>query len=210
LRELPSLMSKPLESETPTVQKDFAVKFDANTYSTPPWTVGKAVTVKADQQTIWVYYKDKQICTYPRCWERKQRIETQAHVDQVKLLKRRQWESKEMAHFAFLGDEFREYLEKLPKSNQSLKKQISRLLSLKDQYGVASLSWAILKALRYKAYGADYIENILNQEMIPIHQHPPVKLRNEALNRIRLSEPMLTDYDAIVLKRRKRDERNTD
>ncbi len=210
LRDLPSLISKPLESETPTVQKDFAVKFDANAYTTPPWTLGKTVTIKADQQNLWIYYKTKQICSYPRCWERKQRIETKTHVEQAKLIKRRQWESKEMAQFAFLGDEFREYLEKLPQANRSLKKQISHLLNLKDQYGVESLSWAILKALRYNAYGADYIENILNQEMIPIHQHKPVKLKNEALNRIRLSEPRLTDYDAIVLKRRKSDERKTD
>jgi len=125
-------------------------------------------------------------------------------VEQVKKLKRRQWESKEIALFASLGEEFREYLEVLPNSNLSLKKQVLDLLNLKDQYGVNSLSWAILKALRFKAYGADYIENILNQEMIPINNHSPVKLKKEALNRIRLSEPSLNDYDAIALKRRKK------
>ena len=105
--------------------------------------------------------------------------------------------------FASLGEEFREYLEVLPDSRLPLKKQISSLLNLKDQYGVKSLSWAILKALKYKAHGADYIENILNQEMVPIIQHPPVKLKNDALNRIRLSEPSLNDYDALAIKRRK-------
>jgi len=106
--------------------------------------------------------------------------------------------------FASLGEEFRQYLEMLPGSNLPLKKQVSNLLNLKDQYGVKSLSWAILKALRFNAFGADYIENILNQEMIPVTNHLPVKLKNEALNRIRLSEPTLNDYDAIALKRRRR------
>lgn len=141
--------------------------------------------------------------SYPRCWERKQRIETEAHVEQVKRLQRRNWQTKEIATFASLGEEFREFLELLPQSNRPLKKQVVLLLSLKDQYGIKSLSWAIMKALKHRAYGADYIENILYQEMIPINQHPPVKLKNETLNNIRLTEPTLADYDAIVLKRRK-------
>jgi transposase len=204
LRPIPSLIKGPMETSHPLVHKDFAIKFDSNSYTTPFWTIDKKLTLKADQHTIWIYHKNKQISSYPRCWERKKRIENPAHVEQVKKLKRRRWESKEIASFASLGEEFREYLEVLPDSHLSLKKQILLLLFLKDQYGVKSLSWAILKALRYKAYGADYIENILNQEMIPITKHPPVKLKNEALNRIRLCEPTLNDYDAIALKRRKR------
>jgi hypothetical protein len=65
------------------------------------------------------------------------------------------------------------------------------------------LLYAIQKATTFKAYGADYIENILYQEMTPKNQHPPVRLKNDALNRIRLSQPSLADYDALVLKRRK-------
>jgi len=183
------------------------VKFDTNSYTTPPWTIGKRLTLKADQHRIWIYHKDKQVVSYPRCWQRKQRIETEAHIEQVKKLQRKNWQTKEIACFASLGEEFREYLEKLPQSNLPLKKQVVSLLSLKDQYGIKSLSWAIMKALKHKAYGADYIENILYQEMIPQNQHPPVKLKNEALNRIRLSEPTLNDYDAIVLKRRRKNDR---
>jgi len=203
LRPLPPQVIEPLETENPMVHKDFAVKFDGNSYTTPPWAIGRKLTLKADQQTIWIYHKDKRICSHRRSWERKKRIENPTHVEQVKKLKRRQWQNKEIATFASLGEEFRQYLEMLPSSNLPLKKQVSNLLDLKDQYGVKSLSWAILKALRFKAFGADYIENILNQEMIPVTNHLPVKLKNEALNRIRLSEPTLNDYDAIALKRRR-------
>ena len=206
LRPIPTLIKVPLETENPLVHKDYAIKFDTNSYTTPPWTIGKKLTLNADQHTLWIYHRDKKICAYPRCWERKRRIENPAHTEQVKKLRRKQWQCKELTLFSALGEEFRSFLEVLPKSNQSLKKQVLILLNLKDQYGVKSLSWAILKALRHKAYGADYIENILNQEMIPITKHSPVQLKNEALNRIRLSEPSLNDYDAIVLKRRKKDD----
>ena len=203
LKPFPDLIPEPLESHTVTVHKDFAVKFDTNSYTTPPWAIGKKLTLKANQYTVWIYHKDKLICSYPRCWEHKKRIETEAHIEAVKKLSRKIWETKEISAFAALGEEFRDYLEQLPSANLSLKKQVVSLLNLLDQYGIKSLSWAVLKALKYRAYGADYIENILYQEMIPINQHPPVKLKNEALNRIRLSEPTLNDYDAIALKRRK-------
>jgi hypothetical protein len=58
------------------------------------------------------------------------------------------------------------------------------------------------RALQHRAFGADYIENILYQEMTPQRIHPPVHIQNrEALNRIRLQEPTLADYDALVVKR---------
>ncbi len=103
--------------------------------------------------------------------------------------------------FRALGDEFREYLEGLVETNQPIKRNVVRLLSLKDQYGIGSLSWAVLKAIRLQTYGADYIVNILYQEMTPETDHPPVDMKNEDLNRIRLNEISLESYDANILKR---------
>jgi hypothetical protein len=39
--------------------------------------------------------------------------------------------------------------------------------------------------------------------MTPKTLHPPVRLKQEKLNRIRLDEPSLAEYDAFVIKRRK-------
>jgi hypothetical protein len=78
------------------------------------------------------------------------------------------------------------------------------MLWLKREYGGESLVFAIRKATFYKAWGADYLENILYQEMTPVRSHPPVTLEDERLNRIRLDEPSLQDYDAYVIKQTKR------
>jgi hypothetical protein len=74
---------------------------------------------------------------------------------------------------------------------------------LKDEYGDLSLIHAIKKALQYKAYGANYIENILYQDMTPQKHHQSVKLKDDALNRIRLTEPCLADYDSYALIKRR-------
>jgi hypothetical protein len=107
-----------------------------------------------------------------------------------------------VAVFAALGPAAREYLNALSEAHQPIKKSAHRLLGLSDQYGSPSLLWAIEKALEHRAYGADYIQNILYQQMLPRRRHLPVSLKKPELNDIRLPPPSLAEYDSLVLKRR--------
>jgi transposase len=203
LRPLPQLLPDCRETCQAKVHKDFTVRFDGNCYSAPPWTIGKKVTIKADAFTVSIYLNQKKITSHHRCWQRKERIELPAHLQQVKKLQKKLWHDKQIAAFLSLGQAAVDYFKALVEAKQPLKKSALKLLALKDEYGSTSLLYAIQKATTFNAYGADYIENILYQEMTPINEHPPVKLKNDALNRIRLTQPSLADYDADVLKRRK-------
>ncbi len=203
LSPLPEFLSDCRETADTKVYKDFCVKFDCNTYTTPPWAVGKRVTVKADQKKVSIYLREKLIATHFRSWERKKRIELPSHSEQVKKLEKKLWQDRDIALFASLGREASDYLQSLSKAQQPIRKNVTGLLTLKDEYGTSSLIYAIKKATEFKAYGADYIENILYQEMTPEKKHSPVRLNNEALNRIRLSEPSLEDYDRYVTERNK-------
>jgi transposase len=204
LRPLPGLLPDCRETVTLKVHKDFAVRFDGNAYTTPPWAIGKQVTLKADQSTVTIFYQQKKIAAHHRCWQRKQRIETPYHREQVKKLQRKLWLDKDITALSSLGPEALEYLQALVDAKLPIKKNVSKLLSLKDEYGPASVIYAIKKAFVHNAIGADYIENILYQEMTPRKKHPPVTLKNKALNNIRLPEPSLVEYDTHVLKRRKK------
>jgi hypothetical protein len=188
------------------VHKDFAVRFDGNTYTVPPWTIGKKLTLKADETTATLYLEQKKIATHRRCFKRHVRIELKTHQEQVKKLKNRLWQDRQIAAFASLGSDARAYLQGLIEVKAPIRKNITKILTLKDEYGSAAIITAIQKALTFNAYGSDYIENILYQEMTPQKHHPPVKLKNDDLNRICLTEPTLTDYDAHILKRRKKDD----
>jgi hypothetical protein len=149
----------------------------------------------------------KTVAIHPRSWERKKRIELPEHRDQVKKLQKHLWHDKQVAAFSSLGQPAVEYLKGLMQANQPIRKTVARLLALKDQYGPASVLYAISKAATFKAFGAEYIENILYQEMTPQNNHPPVQLKDEVLNNIRLNEPCLADYDAYIIKRRCSDDR---
>ena len=203
LRSLPELVPDCRQTCPAKVHKDFAVRFDANCYSCPPWTIGKNVTIKADAFTVSIYLNQKKIAVHQRSWQRKKRIESPAHLQQVKKLQTKLWHDKQVAAFLSLGQTAVDYFKALVEAGQPIKKNVLKLLHLKDEYGSASLLYAIQKAAAFNAYGADYIENILYQEMTPKYQHPPVKLKNDTLNHIRLTQPSLADYDAFVLKRRK-------
>jgi len=204
LRPLPDLLPDCRETQTLKVYKDFAVRFDGNVYTAPPWAIGKHVTLKADQTTVTLLYQLKKIAVHNRCWQRGQRIETDSHKEQVKKLRRKLWMDKDVAAFSSLGQAAVEYLQALAGARQPLKKNVSKLLALKDDYGAVSVIYAVKKALIHNAIGADYIENILYQEMTPTRHHPPVRLKKESLNNIRLPEPSLAEYDAHVIKRNKK------
>jgi transposase len=201
LQPLPALLPDCRETQSLLVHKDFAVRFDGNSYTVPPWAIGQTATAKADQATLTLYLKDKRIAVHPRCWRRKQRIETLSHREQVKKLRRRHWQDQQVAAFMSLGAEAVDYLEGLSNTGQPVKKHVKRLLLLKDRYGTEAIIKALTQAMNGKAWGADYVENILHQQMTPNNEQPPVQLKNEALNRIRLNQPNLAGYDAHILER---------
>ena len=203
LKPLPEAMPDCRETMELLVYNDFAVRFDGNCYTTPPWTIGRRLTLKADQKQITLYHKQKVAATHARCWERKKRIELPCHNEMLKKLHKKLWQDRDIAAFASIGQIAREYLNALSRANQPIKKNIEKLLQLKNQYGTPSLLTVIEKALKFKAYGADYVENILYQEMTPKNYHHPVKLKQDVLNKIRLNEPNLAEYDSLVLQRKR-------
>ena len=206
LRSLPKQLPDCRETSQVLVHKDFAVRFDGNTYTTPPWCIGKKLILKADKIIVTIYHHQKAVATHRRCWKRKERIEIPSHCEQVKKMKKKLWQDRQIVAFSSLGQQARDYLDALTEARQPIKKNVSRLLSLKDEYGAPSLLYAIKKSLAHKAYGAGYIENILYQEMTPKNHHQPVKLKDQTLNQIRLTEPSLADYDTHILKRRNNDD----
>jgi transposase len=204
MRPLPEFLPDCHDTADVRVYPDFCIHFDGNTYTAPPWLIGKRVTAKGDSQTVCLYFKEKRVVSHQRSWERGKRVELPEHHEAARKNLHKHWLSNEVAILFSLGEEAKTYVERLSASRHPLKKTVKRLLLLMDEYGSLSLIEAMKKALSHHAYGADYIENILYQEMTPQRQHPPLRLNQEALNRIRLQEPSLADYDAFVVRRRKR------
>lgn len=208
LKPLPDTLPDCRDTAEAKVYPDFCFHFDGNTYTVAPWLIGKHVTVKADSRTVSVYFKEKLVAVHHRSWQRRERIELPEHRDAARSQRHKHWVSQDTAILISLGEESKTYVERLATTHQPLKKSVQRLLALMDEYGSAALLQAIRRATSHNAYGAAYIENILYQEMTPKREHPPVRLNQEALNRIRLQEPCLAEYDSLAVRRRKRNDRD--
>lgn len=200
---LPEPLPECRETSVAKVHTDYSVRFDANSYTVPPWLIGKTVVVKADHRTVTLYFKEKVVATHERSWQRHQRVESPGHRQEAQRHRSKHWCSQEAAVLISLGEEVKSYLEHLSTAQAPLQRSIQKLVALKDEYGSQALVEAVKKAASHKAYGAEYIQNILHQQTIPTTTHPPVKLNEEAFNHIRLEEPSLAEYDAFVAKRRK-------
>lgn len=202
MRPLPEFLPDCRDTAVAKVHSDFAIHFDGNTYSAPPWAIAKTLTVKADHQRVTLYYKDKAIATHARSWGRKQRLELPGHRQAAKNHHHRHWLSTEVSAFVALGEVAKTSLEQLATTQQPLQKSVKKLLDLKDDYGTHALLEALERASQHRAFGAHYIENILYQEMTPQREHLPVRLKQPHLNQIRLDEPSLAEFDTFILKRR--------
>lgn len=208
LQPLPQHLTDPRHTCVSLVHKDFGIRFDGNVYTVAPWAIGKKLTVKADLLTVSIYHRDKCIAAHSRVWAKKQRQELAEHREQVRKIRNKLYQDRQIAVFLSLGQAAADYLEKMAETRSAIKKNVAQLLDLKDEYGENSLLYALGKALSLKLYGAEYVRNILYQEMTPNTIHQPVRLKRQALNLIRLESPSLKVYDAIALLRRKKDDRH--
>ena len=176
LRPLPELLPDCREVCSLLVHKDFGVRFDSNVYTVPPWAIGRHITLKADTKRISIYDKERMIACHFRCWGRKQRIELDIHREQVKKIKKRLLRDRQIIVFLSLGEVALQYLQRLSDAGLPIRKNIAGLLALQDEYGERGLRYGLQAAMDKKLYGADYIRNILYQEMTPVSNHSPVKL----------------------------------
>ena len=102
LQSLPEFVPDCRETLSLKVHSDFAIRFDSNFYSVPPWAIGKTVIVKANIQTVTLYLHDKTLATHTRCWEKKQRLELPAHREAAFKRRPQEWLAVEVSSFISL------------------------------------------------------------------------------------------------------------
>jgi predicted component of type VI protein secretion system len=71
------------------------------------------------------------------------------------------------------------------------------------QYGPPAVSAALAQAQAARAFGADYIANILHQQQSPRSLQPPLQLKDPLLNQLATDPLSLVDYDALILTQRR-------
>jgi transposase len=201
LLPVPALTSDYRDSAAPIVRKDLRLEFDGNCYCVPARYVGEHLLVKADSQSLTIYDQDREVATYPRCWRRGQtfgaeRFEKEL-LDQRPAARLSRTQQRLVTQ---LGARAAEYLRNLAcQSDRALPRQIAELNELVRHYGSEAVAQAIDKASAARAFGSDYIANILRQQSSPRSVEPPVRLKDPRLNDLTTDQLSLLEYDALLL-----------
>ncbi len=119
------------------------------------------LSIKADEHTVTVSYRDKIVAHHQRSWQRKAVIENPNHVKDLLKTRKKAQLTKQQQLFLSLGKTAETYLEGLAATKKNLGYAIQRLLELRQSYGTETLLSALEVATQYKGYDVSYVENIL-------------------------------------------------
>src|ERR1700756_2715956 len=179
LRSLPALNSDYRDTAEVVAHKDLRLHFDGNRYCVPPRYVGRKLTVKADSSSVTIYDQHHEVVRYARCWQRGQTFGAERF--QKELLAQRAAADRSAAQqrlVVLLGPNAEEYLRRLADTDRSLARQVRELLLLIRDYGPEAVAAAMQKAQAARAFGADYIANILRQQQSRREVQPPLRLKD--------------------------------
>ncbi|MBI1956162.1 MAG: hypothetical protein HYS38_07185 [Acidobacteria bacterium] len=209
LRSLPTLTPDYRDTAEALVHKDLRLQFDGNRYCAPAHLVGQRLLVKADASSVTLYHQNREVVRYPRCWRRGQTLGAERF--EKDLLAERAAAQRSQAQQRLIAllagvcptETIEAYLRGLADSDRSLSRQITELLQLLRQYAPEAVAGALQKTLAARAFGADYIANLLRQQLSPRDPQPPLQLRNPELNQLVTDPLSLLEYDAFILDARK-------
>lgn len=142
------------------------VSFQNNTYSVPPAFVGQELVLKAAPERVFVYDKDREVASHRRAYGRYRDTEDPAHGRAICLHKRKGHLDKQRDEFSALGSAAERFLQGLvERGHGSPALHVERLLALVESHGKTEVLGALEHAMRYGAFGAEYVENILRQRL---------------------------------------------
>jgi hypothetical protein len=167
------------------------VRFDRNTYSVPWYFVSQHVLLRANADKLRVFLGARCIAEHERSWGIRQDIELEAHRTQLQQARQRKPDQIAGARF---GDVGARYFKILSASTRSLKREGVRLICLAELFGTRQTEEAMARVMHTGHVGADYVEHVLRKQQS--QPRPPlIRLGDEALDSIELSEPDLSLYD---------------
>lgn len=205
LRALPVIPYDHRDTVEALVHKDIRLQFDGNRYCVPHRYVGRRLTLKADSSSVTVYDRVNEIVSYPRCWRRGQTLGADRFEGELAQLRpgarRSQAQQRLFAVLDGLCSQamLEAYIRDIADTDRALSRQLAELLELIRQYGPEPVADAIEKASAGRAFGADYIANILRQQQSPRQTQPPLRLRDPLLNDLVTDPLSLLEYDAFIL-----------
>lgn len=163
LLELPQHPFETEEVVSVFARKTIYVRFDGNEYSIPPEAVGWPLMLLASDRLVRILNGTTELTRHVRCYERRRRIEAEAHVHALLLEKRRARGSVASQRLIASAPESEAFLEAGFARGESAAAQTQQLLELLDRYGASELRAALKEALERKTPRASSVAYLLER-----------------------------------------------
>ena len=176
------------------------VRFDRNDYSIPHALVRKPLTLVASDKTVRLLDGTKEVARHQRCWDMRQQIEDPAHLEELAVEKRKAHEHRGRNRLVSSCPSALQFLGEVARNGGHLGGTTSRLLRLLDQYGASDLDAAIADAHQRRAFTAQSVAHILDQDRRKKHQPVPIDVVLPADPRVRdliVTPHLLDGYDHL-------------
>ena len=186
--------------ETKPASKDCLVVFDTNRYSVPSQNAGQMLTLKAYSGIIKIINgQQKEITSHKRCYDKYCVIKNPEHYKALLERKKKAQHSSRRENFTALCPEAITYLEGLNEELANPDFHVEKILSLAGIYGRTAAAGAIARANQYKAFGWEYIKNILLKSGRPAPNTLTNLLQRKDLFDIEIDTHDLESYDNMKL-----------
>jgi hypothetical protein len=149
-----------------------------------------------------IYDQHHEIVRYARSWQRGQTFGAERFQKELFAQMAAAQRSAAQQHLVtLLGPESEHYLRRLA-IRIALSPGKSANCSLFREYGPDAVAAALAKAHGARAFGAEYIANILRQQQVRRDVQPPLRLKDPELNELTTDPLSLAEYDAFILRSR--------
>jgi hypothetical protein len=198
------LPAHPFETEVMRIvsaQKTPYLRFDRNSYSIPHPYRQRPLTLLASPTTVRVLAGTEEIARHARSYDTGQVVEHEAHVRGLIAATRQTNPSSARDRLRLAVPVVATLLDRLATRGESLRVQVSRLLSLLDDYGPQELTAAIERALERDALGAGAIAHILETRRRQRGLKPPMPMAlpdHAGVRELDVTPHRLETYDALT------------
>ena len=145
--------------------RDCYIKFDTNSYLLPcGYADRQGLILRASPDKVSIYDDAALIAYHQRSYEKHIDIKNPQYEKELLRQKKKARTSKRRDHFSILGEGCPQYLKGMISTELNLSHHIEKIFQLIDIYGKTEILGAINHALKYNAFGWDYIKNIILQK----------------------------------------------
>jgi len=202
------IQEKPLLRPLPAIGYDCAVVqptsangccrvvLDTNRYTVPYLYASQRLTLKVYPEQLLLYHNEKLIATHLRSYDRRQDIRNPDHIQELLVHRRRAREQTCLQAFLSLGPQADLYARQLQDKRLNAPHHIQKIVALSQIYGGDKIARALDDALKFEAFGCEYIANILEQrERQPVVPSPLHLTRRQDLLDLDLPQADLNLYE---------------